>query len=101
MWMAGIHPDAHGMKIVTVFLSRQASWSEMDHFAVMPLGRFPYVGYVVLRDKRKFVTFGLSTSSRRTEANRLKVQRQIDEVNRVLADWRDAAGRSAGGRGQS
>jgi hypothetical protein len=68
------------------------SWDEVDRFAVLPLGRFPYVGYVVLRDGRKFGTFGLSTSSRQTEANRLRVQRSVDDLNQVLAERREATG---------
>jgi hypothetical protein len=92
LWMAGIRVGSDGVKVVTVFLSRRVSWDEVDRFAVLPLGRFPYVGYVVLRDGRKFGTFGLSTSSRQTEANRLRVQRSVDDLNQVLAERREAAG---------
>ena len=92
MWMSGIRVEADGVKIASVFLSRRVSWGEIDHFAVMPLGRFPYVGYVVLRDGRKFGTFGLSTSSRQSDANRLQVQRPIDELNRILGDRCGAGG---------
>jgi len=90
--MAGIRVGSDGVKVVTAFLSRRVSWDEVDRFAVLPLGRFPYVGYVVLRDGRKFGTFGLSTSSRQTEANRLRVQRSVDDLNQVLAERREATG---------
>lgn len=92
VWNAGIHVESDGVKIVTVFLSRRVRWQDIDHFAVMPFGRYPYVGHVVLLDGRKLGTFGLATSSRRTEANRLRVQWPIDQLNRILAEQRPAAG---------
>jgi hypothetical protein len=91
MSMVGIQVGDGGVRVVTLFLARRALWNDIDHFAVLPLGRFPYVGYVVMRDGRKFGTFGLSTSSRKTDQNRLQIQRPIDELNRVLANRRDVA----------
>jgi hypothetical protein len=96
MWIAGFRVEADSVKVVTLFRSRRVSWSEIDHFAVMPLGTYPYVGYVVLRDGRKFGTFGLSASSRKAEANRLRVQRPVDALNQVLADRRASTGQSRG-----
>jgi hypothetical protein len=81
LWVAGIQVTGDGVKVGTLFLSRRVSWHDIDHFAALPLGRYPYVGCVVLRDGRKFGTFGLSTSAFETEANRLRVQRPIDELN--------------------
>jgi hypothetical protein len=93
MWTTGIRVQADGVTVGAFVISRRVSWSEIDHFAVMPLGRYPYVGYVVLRDGRKFGTFGLATSADETEGNRLRVQRPIDELNSILADWRQAEAR--------
>jgi len=78
---------AQDVKVVTFFATRRVPWSEIDHFAVMPLGRYPYVGYVVRRDGQKLPTFGLSTSSWAREGASL--QRPIDELNKVLADRRE------------
>ena len=64
---SGIRADRDGVTIVTLFLSRRIPWRDVDHFAVLPLGRSPNVGHVVLRDGSKFGTFGLSTSARNTE----------------------------------
>jgi hypothetical protein len=92
MSMVGIQVGDGSVRVATLLLSRRVLWSDIDHFAVLPLGRFPYVGYVVLRDGRKFGTFGLSTSSCKTDQNRRQIQRPIDELNRVLANRRDVAG---------
>ena len=59
MSMVGIQVGDGGVTVATLFLSRRVLWSDIDHFAVLPLGQFPYVGYVVMRDGRKFGTFGL------------------------------------------
>jgi hypothetical protein len=93
MWNAGIQVDADGVKVVT-FLggSRRVAWEDIDHFAVLPLRRYPYVGHVVLRDGRTLATFGLSTDLEKTERNRLEIQRPIDELNETLADWRQTNG---------
>ena len=81
MSLVGIRPGTGGVTVATLFLSRKVRWSDVSHFAVMPLGRYPYVGYVVLRDGRKFGTFGLSTNAGESETKRLHVQRPIDELN--------------------
>jgi hypothetical protein len=87
-WGAGIRVGTDGVKVATLLLSRRVPWSDIDRFAVMPLGRYPYVGFVVLRDGRKFGTFGLSTSAGQSERKRLHVQRPIDELNEILGDRR-------------
>ena len=83
MWNVGIQVGAQEVRVVTFFLTRRVPWSEIDRFAVMPLGRYPYVGYVIRRGGRKFPAFGLSTSSRARDG--ASVQRPIDELNTVLA----------------
>jgi hypothetical protein len=88
MWMVGIRALADSVVVATFVGSRRFAWSEVDRFAVMPLGRYPYVGYVVLRDGRKFGTFGLSTSVRQNEKNRRRVQGPVDELNQVLEQHR-------------
>jgi hypothetical protein len=88
MAMVGIRVRTDGVVIAATFLSRSVPWQDVDRFAVLPPGRFPYVGHVVLRNGGKLGTYGLSTSARRTESNRLRVQRPVDELNRILADRR-------------
>lgn len=51
--MSGIHVGGDGVRVATTLVSRRVSWIDIDHFAVLPPGRLPYVGYVVLRDERK------------------------------------------------
>ena len=49
MSIAGIQVRRDGVRVGTAFSSKSVSWQDIDHFAVLPLGRFPYVGHVVLR----------------------------------------------------
>jgi hypothetical protein len=88
MWVADIRVGPDGVKVGSLLRSRKVPWSDVERFAVMPLGRYPYVGCVVLRDGRKFGTFGLSTSAGHSEGRRLHVQRPIDELNEILAERR-------------
>jgi hypothetical protein len=94
-WNAGIQVEQDGVKVAPTLASRKVPWPEIDRFAVPPLGRHPYVGHVALRDGRRFGTFGLSTSSRKTEHNCLAIQRSIDNLNAALSDWHDADGEPA------
>jgi hypothetical protein len=86
MSIVGIQVHATGVTVATAFYSRSVAWDEIDHFAVLPVGRFPYVGSVVLRDGRRLSTFGLSTSARKSETNRVRVQQAIDELNHTLGE---------------
>jgi hypothetical protein len=88
-WIAGIHIEADGVKVVGFLLSKRFRWEEVDHFEVLPLGRYPYVGHVVLRDGRHVGTYGIGAPARpksKAEQFRLQVQRPVDELNQVLAD---------------
>jgi hypothetical protein len=90
-WTAGIHVEADGVKVVGFLLSRRFRWDEIDHFEVLPLGRYPYVGHVVLRDGTRVGTYGIGAPARpksKAEQFRLQVQRPVDELNQVLADRR-------------
>lgn len=90
-WAAGIHVTADGIKVVGFLLSRRFRWEEIDHFAVMPLGGYPYVGHVVLRDGRHVGTYGIGAPGRpkaKAEQFRRQVQRPVDELNQILAGAR-------------
>jgi hypothetical protein len=88
MWHVGIQVGTDGVRVATFFLSRRVAWKEIDHFAVLPLGRYPFVGFVVLRSGRKYGTFGLSTSSWAGDKGRANIQRAVTALNDALADWR-------------
>ena len=89
IWVVGIRVDANGIKVVGFFLSRRFRWVEIDHFAVLPLGGYPYVGHVVLRDGRKVGAYGIDSPGRpksKAEQFRLQVERPVDDLNQVLAE---------------
>lgn len=91
IWVTGIHVEAGGIKVVGFLLSRRFRWDEIDHFAVLPLGGYPYVGHVVLRDGRKVGTYGIGAPGRpksKAEQFRLQVQGPVDELNQVLVERR-------------
>jgi hypothetical protein len=101
MSLVGIRAGTDSVTVATLFSSRKVPWSNVDHFAVMPLGRYPYVGYVVLRDGRKFGTFGLSTNAGESETKRLHVQRPVDELNQMLASRQERPTPTEAGRTRS
>jgi hypothetical protein len=90
MPVVGIQVHADSVKVANLLYSRSFAWRDIDHFAMLPLFRYPYVGTVVLRDGRKYGTYGLSTSPGESESKQLRIQRPIDELNRILADRREA-----------
>lgn len=80
----GIHVEPDGVKVCDVFFSKRFAWREIDHFAVLPVMKYPWVGHVVLRDGRKIGSLGLSAGTR--EEQRLQVQKPIDELNKILEE---------------
>jgi hypothetical protein len=90
MWTAGIHTEHGGIKIVAFLRTSRVAWDDIDHFAVLPLGQFPWVGHVVLRDGRCLPCLAISAAARpRTERRRLQVQGPIDALNAQLARARE------------
>ncbi|MEA2210431.1 MAG: hypothetical protein QOF83_379 [Solirubrobacteraceae bacterium] len=85
-WTAGIHIEEDGVRIVGVFVSRRVGWDDIDHFAVLPLSRYPYSAHVVLRNEHKLGTLGLATSPDPSEMSRLRIQQAVDELNRILSE---------------
>jgi hypothetical protein len=93
MWIAGIRTEHRGIRVVTFLGTRRVAWDDIDHFAVLPLGQFPWVGHVVLRDGSRLSCLAIAAPARpKSERRRLQVQRPIDELNEVLEDWRTTAG---------
>ena len=62
--LSGFMSRRIGIKVVGLFVLRRFRWDEIDHFAVLPLGGYPYVGHVVLRDGRKVGTYGIGSPGR-------------------------------------
>jgi hypothetical protein len=44
VWVTGIRVEEDGIKVVGVLVSRRVAWRDIDHFAVLPLGNYPWVG---------------------------------------------------------
>jgi hypothetical protein len=90
-WVCGIRIEPDGIEVVGFLLSRRFGWDKIDHFAVRPLGGYPYVGHAVLRDGRQVGTYGLGAPGRpksKAEQFRLQVQGPVDQLNEALEQWR-------------
>ncbi len=86
MWIGGIHIEKDGIRVAGLFMSKRVLWAEIDHFAVLPLGQYPYVGHVVLRDGHQIPCIALAAAGRpATERRRLQVQAPVDQLNEILA----------------
>ena len=88
-WVDGIHVDTDGVTVAGFLVSRRVAWNDIDHFAVLPLGDYPWVGHMVLRDGRKLGTYGIGAPGRpQRDRYRLQVQEPVDERNAALEQWR-------------
>lgn len=95
-WVAGIHVEADGVRVVGILGSRRFAWEKIDHFAVGPFAGYQYVGHVVLRDGRDIGCLAIAAATRpHGERHRLEVQRPIDQLNAILAAWRSSSGQLA------
>jgi hypothetical protein len=92
-WRVGIYTEATGIKIVGMLAAKRVPWSDIDHFEVRPVGRYPYVGHIIRTGGRPplFALFALSTSRPATEQKRLRIQGPIDDLNHALTDWRSSS----------
>ena len=88
-WRLGVHVDESGVTVSGVLYSRRVAWSDIDHFAVMPSGSYPYVGHIVRSDAgRPVAIMSMSAPRGKSDAHRLEVERPVDELNGLLAAWR-------------
>lgn len=95
-WIAGIHVEKDGVKVVGILVSRRFAWETIDHFAVGPFAGYRYVGHVVLCDGRDIGCLGISAATRPNgDRRRLEVQRPVDELNAALAAWQRSVGQPA------
>jgi hypothetical protein len=90
IWHWGIRVRADGVQVVTLLVTRTVRWDEIEKFYVGKFSSYPFAAYVLLRDGRKLVSAGISTSQPGTEGHRRQVQGPVDELNAMLADWREA-----------
>jgi hypothetical protein len=90
VWIAGIRTEQRGIKIVAFLVTRRVAWDDIDHFAVLPLGQWPWVGHAVLRDGHRLPCLAISAAARpRSERRRLQVQGPVDALNAQLAKARE------------
>jgi hypothetical protein len=88
-WTLGVHVEADGVKVVGLVLSKRIRWEDIDHFAVLPAGNYPYVGQIIRRDGGPPMPV-LGLAAGRGERFRPGVQKPVDELNLVLAEVREA-----------
>jgi hypothetical protein len=86
-WQMGAHVDDGGVKVVGFLFSRHVAWADIERFAVMPAGRYPYVGHIMRFHGPPVIVMAISTSRGKTEKHRLEAQQPIDELNGLLAQW--------------
>jgi len=85
----GVHVSNDGVKVTGFLASKRVAWPEIARFEVSPAGRYPYVGHVIRNNGRPpIVVLGINTARGKTEKHRLQAQRQVDGLNKELADWR-------------
>lgn len=85
-WKLGIRTARDGVQIVGFFASRRVSWIQVERFAVEPLGSYPFVAHVVLRNGDHLPCLGLSSAARpNPDKKRLLVQEPVDKLNQLLA----------------
>ncbi len=81
---AGIRVQPDGVKLVgALFGARRVAWSDLDHFAVMPRGRYPHTAYAVLKDGRKYSVLALSAAGE-AEASRAQIDQAVEALNQAL-----------------
>ena len=88
-WLMGVRVDDSGVKVTGYLLTKRIPWPDVERFAVMPAGNYPYVGHVIRTNgRRPVVIMGISTGRGKSEKHRLEAQKPIDQLNAALADWR-------------
>lgn len=92
LWIAGIRISSDGVKLNAILFSKRFQWSEIDHFAVLPMARAECVAHVVLRDGRTVGCAALGSAGAPVpERTRLRIQAAVDDLNQALDDWRRTA----------
>jgi len=87
-WRMGVRVDTEGVKVTGYLVTKRVYWRDVERFAVLPAGPYPYVGHLIRTGgRRPIVIMGISTGRGKTEKHRLEAQRPIDELNEQLVRW--------------
>jgi hypothetical protein len=90
-WRMGVYLEAGGVKVVGALISRRLAWEEVERFEVRAWHRYPYTGYVVLRDARPAIPLkAITTGGGKNERHQHQAQAPIDQLNEALAAWKQA-----------
>jgi hypothetical protein len=87
LFRMGAYPRVDGVKIVGFFFSRSVPWGDIDHFAVLPAGRYKTVGHFVRAGHHQPIPiFAISPGSWWGKDPVGRAEAQIDGLNRELAE---------------
>jgi hypothetical protein len=87
-----VRSSATSVKVVGSPFSKRIRWEELERFEVRPWQRYPYQGCVVLLSGHAIPILGIGAAGRprsRDQRHRWQVQKPIDHLNEVLANWRE------------
>jgi hypothetical protein len=89
MWLIGTYVEPSAVRVVNYLRTIRVPWAEIEHFAALPAGQYPYVGHIIRKQGRApVVMMGIESSPDESEENRRRVQAAIDPLNRALEEWR-------------
>lgn len=92
-WIWGVHIEPNGPKVCGLVVTRHVAWADVDRFAVLPAGRYPYVGQLIRKGHQPpIVILAISSSGGETEGARGRAQGPVDQLNEILTEWRQAHG---------
>ena len=81
-WNWGVHVGTNGVKVCAQFFAKHIAWADIDRFALLPAGRYAFVGHVVRKDgHRPVMILAINADARRA-------QEPIDLLNQALDEWR-------------
>ncbi len=96
LWRTGLYVYADGVKVRGIVFSKYVPWSDIERFEVRAAGNWPFVGFIVRHGGRRPISIAaLSTPGwpkSRFETFRARVQGPVDELNQLLAQWRESTG---------
>ncbi len=80
--ICGVHIDPGGIKVVGFFVTRRLPWADIERFAVLPRGSYPWIAHVIVKGRhRPLPITGIGAG--RGEKRRPQVQRRVDELNEL------------------
>jgi hypothetical protein len=95
MTQLGVHVSNTGIKVVNYVRSAEISWADVAGFDVRQYGQWRYVGHVLRHSSGRAVPIlamaGTGAIRGQSERGRERVQKPIDELNRLLERQRHAS----------